>query len=120
MAGYLTFCLFPLSATVVDDPIFARIAAEHGLGKRRPGLVVGEEQGMRRVLVSAQGDTALFDAAQLVLQVSEPLALALMDAVEEAIEDAREGADPRPPRIDALEQTLALMERAFDDERPLD
>lgn len=110
------FCLFPVAAAP-DDPIFARVAAEHALGTRRPGLVLGEEQDMRRVLISAEGETARIAPAQLTTRIATDLALALMDALEEAIEDARDDPHAPPGRAERLEQTLALMERALEDER---
>lgn len=116
MALYPSFCLFPADAAR-DDPVLAQVAGACGLGARRPGLVLEAVDGLLRVLVSAEGETALLDPARVRLGVAEDVALGLMDALEEAIEDARGGG--AAGRAERLEATLALLERTLgDDEAP--
>jgi hypothetical protein len=114
MATYPMFCLFRHDATE-EDPIFARIATEFGLGGWHPGVVTAEEEGLLRVVVTADGHTALLEPTHVRMNVSEEIGLALMDAVEEAIEDARDQGDLQTGRVARFEQVLALLERAFDD-----
>lgn len=115
---YPTFCRFPADATG-DDPTFAAVSAAFGLGRQRPGLALEEQGGAIRVLVSPDGRTRLFPAAEVTLGLPEDVALGLMDAVEEVIEDAREDQDGDPDLVMRLEATLAQMERCLvDDETP--
>jgi len=102
---YPRFCRFPAGE---EDPYVARAAAESGMGTWRAGLALGERDGMVEVVVGADGRTATFPAAQVTM--------ALMDAVEEAIEDALEQADPDPALVVRLEDTLALLDQYLGDE----
>jgi hypothetical protein len=115
MATYPAFCLF-VAGDVADDPLVAAVAAEYRLGRRRPGLILGEEAGMLRVLVAVDGGTALLTPAQIVPGAPEEVALGLMEAVEDAIEDAHESQQPQREHIARLEATLALLEQALADD----
>jgi len=110
---YPTFCRFPAGE---EDPYVARAAVEAGLGGRRPGLALGEHDGMVEVVVGVEGRTATFPAAQVTLGLSDDAAMALMDAVEEAIEDALEVPEPDPALVIRLEDTLALLDQYLGDE----
>lgn len=107
---YPTFCSFP-AGLAPEEPHFAAVAADSGLGAYRPGLALGEADGHIEVLVAPDGLTIRLPPAQVRLGLPEEAALAMMDAVEEAIEDALDaGADAAVP---ALERTLALLERSL-------
>jgi hypothetical protein len=98
-----------------EDRYFAAVSEDFALGGRQPGLALGEEEGQVEVLVAPDGRTARLAQAEVRLGLPESAALAMMDAVEEAIEDAR-AASAGGETIARLEQTLALLERSFDDE----
>lgn len=110
---YPTFCRFP--ASLYDDPPLAAVATEAGMGSWRPGLALdaADEQQVR-VLVAPSGATLLLPVARIVLGLSTEAALAMMDSVEEAIEDAIE-SDNRELAA-RLEAALTLLERTIDDD----
>ncbi|HXT34351.1 MAG TPA: hypothetical protein VN837_02130 [Chloroflexota bacterium] len=110
---YPQFCAFPVQ-TNQDDPYLAAVAADFGLGNRRPGLILTEQGGNLEVLVSSDGRTAVLPASDVRAGLPENAALALMDAVEEAIEDAVETEPLDSARITRLETTLELLERCLE------
>lgn len=110
---YPSFCRFPAGE---EDPYVARAAEEAGLGVRRPGLALGEREDSVEVVIAVDGRTATFPLAQVTFGLPDDAAMALMDAVEEAIEDALEGPDPDPDLAARIEETLALLDRCFGDE----
>ena len=104
------FCTIPRRADYTD-PLFSLVAERlHG---GWPGLLLEERDGGYDVLVAADGTVAQVPAADITRRLPEHLALDLMDAIEEAIEDAQESGDRE--RAARLESTLALLERALDE-----
>ena len=111
---YPSFSRFVADAPA-DDPLFSSVAAQFGMGRQRPGVTLGEEDGLLRVLVAADGRTALLPPDRVTAGLREEIVLGLMDSVEEAIEDARDRPDGDPDLVSRLEATLALLEHCFDD-----
>ncbi len=103
---YPTFCSFRADMAA-DDPYFAAVAADFGLGAARPGLAIGARDGQVEVVTAPDGRTAWLPEKAVRLGLPENAALGLMDAVEEAIEDAR---DAGLATTEALEATLSLCE----------
>ncbi len=100
---------------IVDDLYFSAVAADFGLSSSHPGVILGEREGQLQVLVAPDGRTVLLPASAVRPGLREDVALALMDAVEEAIEDAREQGAPAAV-VERLEQTLLLLDRCLGDE----
>lgn len=109
---YPQFCSFP-SQIGQDDSYLAAVAADFGLGDRRPGLILAEQGDNLEVLVSSEGRTAILPASSVRQGLPEDATLALMDAVEEAIEDALEAEPMDSARITRLEETLQLLEQCM-------
>src|SRR5947209_4325652 len=89
---YPTFCSFRADLAP-EDPHFAAMAEIFKLGDYRPGLALAEVEGQVEVLVAPDGRTAQLPVAAVRRGLSEDAAMAMMDAVEEAIEDARAAPD---------------------------
>jgi hypothetical protein len=109
--------MYPTFCTRGDQPdvpgvSFAAVARAQGLGSARPGLALREEGDLVEVIVDLESKVERWPAASVRYEVPERLALALMEAVEEAIEDALEAEPPSPGRVSALERLLGLMEQA--------
>ena len=111
---YPTFCSYR-AVTGREDRYFAAVSEDFSLGGYQPGLALGETDGQVEVLVAPDGRTARLAQAEVRLGLPESAALAMMDAVEEAIEDAM-AAGAGQETISGLEGTLALLERSFGDE----
>ncbi len=110
---YPTFCSY--QAELEDEEsFFANVAAASGPGQARPGLALGEHEGRIEVLVAPDGRTAIVQRAAVQFGLPEAVALAMMDAVEEAIEDTRDEFPNNTTRLTLLETTLHLLERALD------
>ena len=109
---YPQFCAFPAQVDQ-DDPYLAAVAADFGLGNSRPGAIVGEREGRLEVLVAPDGRLALLPAHEVGRGLPDDAALALMDAVEEAIEDALDAEPLDSARVTRLEETLQLLERCM-------
>jgi hypothetical protein len=110
---YPQFCTFP-ALLGEDDPYLAAVAADFGLGNRRPGLILAEQGGNLEVLVSPEGRIAVLPANVVRAGLPENAALGLMDAVEEAIEDAVEAEPLDSALVTRLEKTLDLLERCLE------
>ncbi|HVC83046.1 MAG TPA: hypothetical protein VNL35_21370 [Chloroflexota bacterium] len=106
------FCTFPAQMDQ-DDPYLAAVAADFGLGNRRPGLILTEQAGNLEVLVSPDGRIAVLPVNVVRVGLPENAALALMDVVEEAIEDAVEAEPLDSALVTRLETTLDLLERCL-------
>ena len=109
-----TFCTYRENPHL-SDGYFADVAAAHGLGIRRPGLVVSSGEESAEVIVAADGRVERIPSSLVDLALPAEVILAMMDAGEEAIEDAVEGEVTDEQAVARLEANLALMERAFDD-----
>ena len=107
---YPAFCTIPRQ-TAYADPIFA-LASERLRGGW-PGLILAVRGDVAEVLIAADGAVVQVAGAEVTPRLPDDVALDLMDAVEEAIEDAQELGDRS--RAARLEATLALLERALDD-----
>jgi hypothetical protein len=107
-----TFCTYR-ECPHLADAYFAEVAGENGLGNRRPGLALSAQDERLEVIVAADGRVAPIDRAFVDLFPPEAIVLSLMDAVEEAIEDALEGVAPATHVVERLEANLALMERTY-------
>ncbi len=105
-----TFCTYRNNPGLADS-YFSGVAASHGLGDRRPGLAVSAIDEQMQVIVAADGRSELVPRALVDLALAEAIALDLMDAMEEAIEDAIDRGQADRATIDRLENNLALMER---------
>jgi len=98
-----------------DDPLFAMVAADFGLGNTRPGLALRQHEGHIEVLIAPDGRTALFAPSALLPGLPASAALGLMDALEEAIEDALDLDDVASTTLARLQETLVLLERCMPD-----
>jgi hypothetical protein len=110
---YPTFCSYRTD-TVEDEPDFSTLAKTTSPGPTRPGLAVFERDDHIEVLVAPNGRTISLPCSAVRLGLSELVALAMMDAVEEAIEDARDEVPSDAQLIARLETTLNLLEQALD------
>ncbi|MDB5076494.1 MAG: hypothetical protein JWO42_2673 [Chloroflexi bacterium] len=110
---YPRFCSFRDESGAADS-YFTEVAAEYGLGAARPGLAIGETDDLIDVIAGVDGRTVRVDRADVRFGLPENATLAMMDATEEAIEDAL-GEEPRDDaQVARLEQTLAVLESSLD------
>ncbi|HVA92717.1 MAG TPA: hypothetical protein VNL71_23090 [Chloroflexota bacterium] len=110
---YPQFCAFPCHLSYADRYLDA-VAADFGLGPLRPGVIVGEAGDALEVMTAADGRRTLLPAREVRRGLSEGAAMALMEAVEEAIEDTLEAEPLDAARLSRLEETLQLMERCLE------
>jgi hypothetical protein len=89
------------------------VAVAFGLGAARPGLALHETAGHIAILAGVDGRVAQVDEVDVHFDLPESVALAMMDAVEEALEDSRADDVRDQGRIERLERTLALMEQCL-------
>lgn len=104
-------CLCRVDASMrLADPLL-------GLDTRGTSLSValGEDEEQIRIVLSSSGRHGLVPAGSVSYTLREDLVLAVMDRLEEAIEDAQDAASPVPAEIRAREETLALFDRCLDD-----
>jgi hypothetical protein len=112
---YPTFCSFRADFAP-EDPHFAAVAMSFGLGNYRPALAIAEAGAEVEVLVAPDGRTVRLPRAAVRMGLREDAALGMMDAVEEAIEDALAVDGTGAATVAAMERTLALLERSLGDE----
>jgi hypothetical protein len=110
---YPTLCSYR-SDLEGDETDFAALTAPNALGPSRPGLALSEHGDRVEVLIAPNGRTISVPRDAIRPGLPELVALAMMDAVEEAIEDARDQSPDGAPLIARLETTLGLLERALD------
>jgi hypothetical protein len=110
---YPQFCAFP-SHLSYPDPYLEAVAADFGLGARRPGVIIGEMGDALEVLTAPDGQTTLIPTGDVRRGLSETVAIALMDAVEEAIEDTLDAEPLDAARLARLEESLRVMERCLE------
>ena len=110
---YPQFCAFPRHLSYAD-PYLDAVAADFGLGALRPGVIVGEVGDALEVMTAPDGRTALIPIGEVRRGLSESAAFALMDAVEEAIEDTLDVEPLDEARLSRLEESLRLMERCLE------
>jgi hypothetical protein len=110
---YPQFCSFP-SHLSYADPYLEAVAADFGLGLRRPGVIVGEVGDALEVMTTADGQITLIPSGEVRCGLSENAAIALMDAVEEAIEDTLDAEPLDAARLARLEESLRMMERCLE------
>lgn len=104
------FCTVPRRVEYTD-PLFS--SAADRLRGGWPGVLLEEHDDACAVLVAADGAVAQVPVTEVTRRFPEDLALELMDAIEEAIEDAQDLGDRE--RAARFESTLALLERALDE-----
>ncbi len=109
---YPQFCAFSVQ-TGQDDRYLAAVAVDFGLGNRRPGAILGERENLLEVLVGVDRRTTWLPENEVRRGLAENVAMALMDAVEEAIEDALETEPTDTARVTRLEETLQLLEQCL-------
>ncbi|MGH2386938.1 MAG: hypothetical protein ACRDIE_01945 [Chloroflexota bacterium] len=107
---YPQFCAFPVHLSHGDRYLDA-VAADFGLGSFRPGVIMNEQDDMVEVITAVDGRTSRLPTAQVRRGLNEGAALALMDALEEAIEDTLEAEPLDAARLARLEENLSLLER---------
>jgi hypothetical protein len=110
---YPQFCTFPAHLGRGDRYLDA-VAVDFGLGSLRPSVMVSEQNDMVEVITAVDGRTSMLPVAQVRRGLNEGAALALMDALEEAIEDTLEAEPLDAARLARLEETLSLLERCLD------
>ena len=91
------------------------LSAFGGLHGTTASVALALEGARVRVLVSATGETALVEKDVVTFGLASDLAMEVMDALEEAIEDALDTASENRGLANALEATLALFDRCLDD-----
>lgn len=116
---YPTFCQFRVT-DAPEDPAISAVAAAFGLGSWRPGSALAEEDDLIEVLINLEGDSARVPASAIRLGLPEDVALGMMDAVEEAIEDAYELEGAASERVVRLQATLDLLERTMAEDEMLE
>ncbi len=112
---YPQFCTFPAHLGRGDRYLDA-VAVDFGLGSFRPSVMVSEQNDMVEVITAVDGRTTALPVNQVRRGLNEGAALALMDALEEAIEDTLEAEPLDAARLARLEETLSLLERCLADE----
>ena len=111
---YPTFCRFRADSAP-EDRYFAEVAGRFALGGWRPGLALGAADALIEVLAAADGRTIRVPETDVTFGLDEAVALSLLDAVEEALEDAHEQGE-RASMQGQLQATLDLLERALGDQ----
>jgi hypothetical protein len=110
---YPTFCAYRIDS-IDEEPDFSMLAGISGPGPTRHGLALSEHDDHIDVLVAPNGRSISLPRASVRFGLTELVALSMMDAVEEAIEDARDELPADAQLIARLETTLSLLVQALD------